>query len=215
MTDKVNQAKASTKQMPQQSQPQQDSQAPQQAPPYPPQGAGFQYESIYCVRGCGKVSKFRPGPKTNYQCGGYGHCGTQCQYRQYSQPSDSDSYGLTYQYEYNTYLTQLQEPPHIASPQEQYEGQWHPAPSAPQMPQHGCPGVTAGDSLCSADLFLEPLVKLTANGRDYMRIIDTGARYSTINTLLPPSRNTVHVGVFPGNTEERPLSKPVPCVWNS
>lgn len=46
-------------------------------------------------------------------------------------------------------------------------------------------------------------------------MIDTGARYSTINTPLPPSTNTVPVVGFSGNTEEWPLSKPVPCIWNS
>ena len=46
-------------------------------------------------------------------------------------------------------------------------------------------------------------------------MIDTGARYSTLNTPLPLSQNTVPVVGFSGNTEEWPLSKPVSCLWNS
>lgn len=129
MRDQVNQAKVSAKQMPQQSLSPQDSQAPQQASPYPPQAADFQCKPIYCIRGHGK---FRPGPKANdhcYQCGGYSHWAGPCQHTPYSQ-----LYG-TPLYEYNTYMSQLEEPPQLASPQEQYEGQWHSAPGTPQMPQ--------------------------------------------------------------------------------
>ena len=48
-----------------------------------------------------------------------------------------------------------------------------------------------------------------------MCMIDTGARYSTLNSPLPLSKNTVPVVGFSGNTEEWPLSDPVPCKWNT
>lgn len=49
----------------------------------------------------------------------------------------------------------------------------------------------------------------------YMCMLDTGARYSTLNTPLPPSRNTLPVIGFSGNTEEWPLSTPVQYQWRT
>ena len=85
--------------------------------------------------------------------GNNGHWANQCQAQQYSQPN-----GGTPQYEYNTYPPPQQDPPQAPPHSDPHQNSWHQAPGSYQMPQQGCPGLTAGDSLCSKDLFLEPLV---------------------------------------------------------
>ena len=71
-----------------------------------------------------------------------------------------------------------------------------------------------GNPWCLSDIFPEPLVKLVVNNQEHTFMVDTGARYSTINKPLPVSKNTVPVIGFSGVKEEWPLSKPVPCEWN-
>ena len=57
-------------------------------------------------------------------------------------------------------------------------------------------------------------MKVSIDRKEYLCMIDTGARYSTLNSPLPKSTSTVPVIGFSGVQEEWPLSEPVPCEWN-
>ena len=57
-------------------------------------------------------------------------------------------------------------------------------------------------------------MKVMVNNREHTFMIDTGARYSTVNKPLPASKNIVLVTGFSGMKEEWPLSEKVPCEWN-
>uniref|UniRef100_A0A3Q3J830 ribonuclease H n=1 Tax=Monopterus albus TaxID=43700 RepID=A0A3Q3J830_MONAL len=59
-------------------------------------------------------------------------------------------------------------------------------------------------------MFLEPLVRVTINGRDHLCLIDSGAMYSTLNSPLPRSQRTTSVISFSGLKEEWPFSEEVP-----
>ena len=58
------------------------------------------------------------------------------------------------------------------------------------------------------------MINININNKEYQCLIDTGARYSTLNSPLPTSLGTVPVVGFSGKTEEWPLSEPVLCEWN-
>ncbi|XP_013856560.1 uncharacterized protein LOC106512502, partial [Austrofundulus limnaeus] len=62
---------------------------------------------------------------------------------------------------------------------------------------------------------LDPMTKLTVCGREVMCLVDTGAKYSTVNEPLLLSDIAVRVAGFSGKAEEWPLSEFVPCQWNN
>uniref|UniRef100_A0A3Q3J1E2 Ig-like domain-containing protein n=1 Tax=Monopterus albus TaxID=43700 RepID=A0A3Q3J1E2_MONAL len=56
-------------------------------------------------------------------------------------------------------------------------------------------------------MFLEPLVRVTINGLEHLCLIDSGARYSTLNAPLSRSRRTTSVIGFSGMKEDNLFNK--------